>query len=319
MGRLNEFIQRATTGPVEMLTHASQQVSGSREGGVVVQQTYRAQQTLSPQHATPQPPRAPPSDQVADPPLFTAEARRAMDDWPQRAPLLYGPQRVSPSANEGSDRASSTSIPRELVQDEVRRQVVEAMRAQNEQLERLKQENEALRALHVYPPGLPPPRLPIPVREDRDIRAVLQGDRALEQPAVPQGDRALEQAAVPQGDRALEQAAVPQGDRTLEQAAVPQGDRAFEQAAVPQGDRAFELRAVPQGDRAFELRAVPQGDRALEQAAVPQGDRALGSSTTLRGKQASEIPIGATAATAMGVRFEPYVTEHEEVGSRHPF
>ena len=132
----------------------------------------------------------------SDPPLFGPQAQRTMDGWPLQAPLLHGPQPFTSPPQEGSDRASSTSIPRELVQEEVRRQVVEAMRAQNEQIERLRQENETLRALRDPPPGL------------------LQGNRASAQPPLPPGDRAWStQEEQPQGTRASVQSLLPPGDR----------------------------------------------------------------------------------------------------------
>ena len=171
------------------------------------------------------------------------------------------------------------------MQEEVKRQVVEAMRAQNEHLERLQRENEILRAMQMPPPGLSQGRL-------HQEQMMNEGDRALGQ-ALPQGDRALGQA-LPQGDRALEQA-LPQGDRALGQA-LPQGDRALGQA-LPQGDRALG-QELPQGDRALGL-ALPQGDRALGPA-LPQGDRALGQYGV---SQDEDLP-GQHEARPGGVRFE---------------
>ena len=290
MSRLNDFFQRATTGSVEMITaHTSQQVSGSREGGVVVQQhTYRAQQALTPQHVTQQQRSLLREDRAGDPPLFGPDAQRTMEEWPLRAPLLHGHSRLPPAmATEGSDRASSTSIPREMVQDEVRRQVVEAMRAQNEQLERLKRENEALRAMRPHPPGLPPPpQLPQGDRASEQ-QLLLRGDRASEQQPLLRGDRASEQQPLLRGDRASEQQPLLRGDRASEQQPLLRGDRASEQQPLLRGDRASEQQLLPPGDRASEQLLLP-GDRALEQHPLLRGDRASEQQPLLRGDRASE-------------------------------
>ena len=301
MSRLNDFFQRAATGSVEMITtHASQQVTGSRDGGLMVQQrTYRTQQAVSPpRRGGPQ--ELPQRERPLDPPLFGAEAQRAMEEWPLQAPLLHGQPRPPVAVTEGSDRASSTSIPRELVQEEVKRQVVEAMRAQNEHLERLQRENEVLRAMQMPPPGLSQGRL-------HQGQIMNEEDRALGQ-ALPQGDRALGQA-LPQGDRALGPA-LPQGDRALGPA-LPQGDRALG-PALPQGDRALGP-ALPQGDRALG-QALPQGDRALGQA-LPQGDRVLGQYGV---SQDEDLP-GQHEARPGGVRFDEYAREGDPAERAHPF
>ena len=208
MSRLNDFFQRAATGSVEMIAaHTSQQVSGSREGGLVVQQRmYHSQQAISPQR-TGQPRGLLHGGQPQDPPLFGAEAQRAMEEWPIQAPLLHGPPRLPQAATEGSDRASSTSIPRELVQEEVKRQVIEAMRAQNEQLERLRRENEALRAAKAPPPGLPPglPRLrQEPANDDNvDYQQLPHGDQTVGHQGIPHGDQTVGHQGIPHGDRAV--------------------------------------------------------------------------------------------------------------------
>ena len=261
MGRLNEFLQRAT-GPVETFTALTrQQLSGSREGLVVQQEhTYR-RHTASPLHAT-----------DARQQQAAAATSTVAPGWATQAPLLHG----SPSMaqQEGSDRASSTSIPREMVQEEVRRQVMEAMRMQTAQMEELRRENELLRAGQALEGEQNGPR----------------GDRVLVMQAdVPQGDRALGlQLTVPKGDRAsLVQQSVPQGDRALgAQQSVSPGDRAFSmQPSVPQGDRALDVQySVPPGDRALGAQhSVPPGDRALgEQQSVPPGDGACFEQQTER-------------------------------------
>ncbi|CAE7716901.1 TSPEAR, partial [Symbiodinium microadriaticum] len=171
MGRLSEFLQRAS-GPVETFTAMTrQQFSGSREGGLLVQQehTYRRQAT-SPLHTPEAQQQQRPASSAIPPvaPLFSASAQQTMDGWASQAPLLYGHAPLA--QQEGSDRASSTSIPRELVQEEVRRQVMEAMQVQSAQLEELRRENERLRA-----------------RQDLEVRmGTHQDDQDLEQ---HQGDR----------------------------------------------------------------------------------------------------------------------------------
>ncbi|OLQ12391.1 putative transposon protein [Symbiodinium microadriaticum] len=282
MGRLNEFLQRAS-GPVETFTAMTrQQFSGSREGGLVVQQehTYR-RQAASPLH-TPeaqqqQQPRPAVSTTTSVAPLFSASAQQTMDGWASQAPLLYGHAPLA--QQEGSDRASSTSIPRELVQEEVRRQVMEAMQVQSAQLEELRRENERLRA-----------RQDLEVRtgahqDDQDLeqhQGAPQGDRALRvQRSANQMDQGLDRGhSVPQGDRALGlQQSIYQGGRALGmQQSVPPDDRALGlQQSVPPGDRALGLQhSVPPGDRAFTMQpSVPPGDRAFTmQSSVPLGDRA---------------------------------------------
>ena len=289
VSRLNDFFQRATAGQVEMFSSTSRRVTGSRDGGVVLQQ--HSYQALSPQSGRPlQEPRA--EDQTADPPLFGPDARRAMEEWPTRAPLLYGqPRTTTPAVNDVSDRASSTSIPRELVQDEVRRQVMEAMRAQSEQMEHLKKENEMLRAMQMPPPGLAQHHEVLQGDRTSEQQRLLQGDRALEQQEqqrLLQGDRALEHQRLLQGDRALEHQRLLQGDRALEHQRLLQGDRALEHHRLLQGDRALEQQRLLQGDRALEQQRLLQGDRALEQQRLLQGDRALEQQRLLQGDRALE-------------------------------
>ena len=261
MSRLNDFFQRAAANPVELFaSHTSHQVAESQNGGLLLQQQH-TYQALSPT-AGRQRQEQNTMVSTGDPPLFGLEARRVMEEWPMQAPLLHGQPRQAAVANDVvSDRASSTSIPRELVQEEVRRQVVEAMRAQNEQLERLQRENEALRALQEPPPGLPQPV------QSRD--AVFQREQDAEQ---PQGDRALGHYGIPQGDRALGHHETPQGDRALGHHEVPQEDRALGQYGIPQGDRALGQYGIPQGDRALGHYGIPQGDRALGQREQPQAE-----------------------------------------------
>ncbi|CAE7275885.1 GIP [Symbiodinium microadriaticum] len=82
------------------------------------------------------------TEQSRDPPLFGSTARRIMESWPQRAPLLYGQQ----GQGAGTDADSSGSIPREMVQEEVRRQVTEALDSQKQAMQQLLDENHRLRS-----------------------------------------------------------------------------------------------------------------------------------------------------------------------------
>ncbi|CAE7711468.1 GIP [Symbiodinium sp. CCMP2592] len=184
----------------------------------------------------------------------------------------------------GSDRASSTSIPRELVQEEVRRQVMEAMRMQTATIEELRRENELLRARQALEERQSGPR----------------GDQYGTLPAEgPHGDGALSlQQAVPHGDRA-----------SLVQQSVPQGDRALVvQQSVSPGDRALGLQqSVPQGDRALAVQPpVPPGDRAsLVQQSVPPGDRAYSEQHTRASDDWSQsFSFGGPSGRSLGVQFD---------------
>ena len=133
---------------------------GSRgSGGLLMQQEHVHHTTSQP--ASPQPSQQPQKPQpssstsvaltraeaervhpetTTDPPLFGPGARRMMDDWPRQAPLLH-----PPSAGPGSDVDSAGSIPKEMVQEEVRRQVQAALESQSLSLEQLREENRDLR------------------------------------------------------------------------------------------------------------------------------------------------------------------------------
>ena len=334
MSRLNDFFQRAAASPVELFaSHTSQQVAGSQQGGLLLQQQH-TYQALSPT-AGRQRQEQNTVVSTGDPPLFGLEARRVMEEWPMQAPLLHGQPRQAAVANDVvSDRASSTSIPRELVQEEVRRQVVEAMRAQNEQLERLQRENEALRALQGPPPGLSQPvqSRDVFLQQMQEVE-LPQGDQDLEHHGQPQEDRALGQYGIPQGDRALGQLGIPQGDRALGQFGIPQGDRALGHFGIPQGDRALGHDGIPQGDRALGHYGIPQGDRALGQHEQPQGDRALRQHEQLQGGQAfapagqlrgvQDVPGDGPAelqeSRPRGVQFQTPDGQGDSQARAHPF
>ena len=160
MNRPADFLRtqvQGQGGAVETRTTVTrQQVMGQSgsSGGVLLRQEHL--QTTSSQPVTPSatpPPRHEEpflmSEQVHDPPLFSNGARRLMETWPQRAPLLYGPH----PASAGTDADSSGSIPRELVQAEVRRQVTEALEAQRKMMQELLEENSRLKAAAEQPNG----------------------------------------------------------------------------------------------------------------------------------------------------------------------
>ena len=151
MSRLGDFLKnqmQGMQGAVETRTTLTrQQLVGPQgpEGGMLLrheQLQHTTSQPASPNYgshsgAVPQRDGA----QSSDPPLFGQGARRIMDAWPTRAPLLHG----SPVDRAGTDADSSGSIPKELVQEEVRRQVHHALENQRKALEDLKLENERLR------------------------------------------------------------------------------------------------------------------------------------------------------------------------------
>ena len=163
MLRLGEFFraQMAATGTTETRTTVTRQrLVGSRGSGGLLMQQEQVHHTTS-QPASPQPSQQPQKPQLSsstsvaltradaeraypetatDPPLFGPGARRVMDDWPRQAPLLH-----PPSAGPGTDVDSAGSIPKEMVQEEVRRQVQAALESQSLSLEQLREENRDLR------------------------------------------------------------------------------------------------------------------------------------------------------------------------------
>ena len=319
MSRLGDYLRQAS-GQVETLTTTltRQRVLGS-SGGLVVQQHEQLQQQhttshpSTPQHATYPAAAAtmsggfsPTGQQSGDPPLFPSSARRIMEGWARQAPLLHGPRSV------GADDASSASIPVELVQEEVRRQVEAALAGQKGRLERLQEENERLREMAFGGGGDVKGQGRGGALWNEAQRQMREQSELPEDRGVPHGDRAYsasqvlhEDRGVPHGDRAYSASQVLHEDR-----GVPHGDRAsfatqvlHEDRGVPHGDRAsfatqvlHEDRGVPHGDRAsfatqvlHEDRGVPHGDRASfathalrEDRGVPHGDRASSASHALR-------------------------------------
>ena len=80
-------------------------------------------------------------------PLFSPEAERAMQQWPQQAPLLHGAEMPAAPAIPRDTESSSGSLTQEQVLLEVRRQVQLAMRIHNQELRALQDENQRLRAV----------------------------------------------------------------------------------------------------------------------------------------------------------------------------
>ena len=150
MSRLGEFLRTHVPGAVETRTTLTRQQVVGASGEVVSQE--RLQHTTS-APSSPHPRQrvlvdgasqsaAVPQGSEQDPPLFGPSARRVMEGWLQRAPLLHGPP---PPERPATDPGSSVSIPREVVQEEVRRQVQEALSVQQRHVEELHKENRRLR------------------------------------------------------------------------------------------------------------------------------------------------------------------------------
>ncbi|OLQ09932.1 Copia protein [Symbiodinium microadriaticum] len=150
MSRLADFLRtqvQGSSGSVETRTTLTRhQVMGgtANNGGVVLQHEQVRHTTSQPTSQAPSPMvrGSQPAEQSRDPPLFGSAARRIMESWPQRAPLLYG----QPGQGAGTDADSSGSIPREMVQEEVKRQVTEALDSQRQAMQQLMDENHRLRS-----------------------------------------------------------------------------------------------------------------------------------------------------------------------------
>eukprot|EP00439_Symbiodinium_sp_Y106_P015829 s83_g2.t1 len=109
-------------------------------------------------------------------PLFTPEAERTMQQWPQQAPLLHG--QGGTSAGQRDAESSSGSLTQDQVLAEVRRQVQVAMQAHTRELESLKQENEYLRAGAARNEGVfaRPPAAPLFLRGGNPAGPPGEGD-----------------------------------------------------------------------------------------------------------------------------------------------
>ena len=304
VAKLGEFLRTHVPGGVETRTTLTRQVlgQGTEGGGVMVRQehvqhtmsqptspTSRQLQAFVPE-ASMQPPTAEqPPGRDGDLPLFGPNARRVMESWMQRAPLLY-PQ--GPTGGPGTDPGSSASIPRELVQEEVRRQVREALEGQRRSLEDLREENRLLRnemgLRSVRAAGSQQDESGAPLRREYfDYRQGLyDGDPAVlrEGPEESRGHRVYTQrntGAVPEG-HPPEVRASPEESR---------GHRAFAYSQDLPGGHPPEVRASPEesrGHRAYiqpssgavpgghpaEVRASPEESRG-HRAYVPPGSGAV--------------------------------------------
>ena len=118
MVRLGEFLQRRV----------------SQAAAAVAPVLERQQRTP---RAFPSPPASWASQMGPEPPLFTPEAESAMQQWTQRAPLLYGwgGQQGPPMPREAT--SSSGSLTQEQILAEVHRQVQRAMQGHQQEMRAL--------------------------------------------------------------------------------------------------------------------------------------------------------------------------------------
>ena len=257
MLRLGEFFkaQMAASGATETRTTVTRQrLVGSRGSGGLVMQQEQVQHTTS-QPASPHPSQQPqqhqplPSTSVAlpiasssgaqseplpDPPLFGPGARRVMNDWPRQAPLLH-PQ----SAGPGTDVDSAGSIPREMVQEEVRRQVQAALEAQSLGLEQLREENRELR------------------------RKLSQGDSMQARGhGVPEGHLQVQEYGVPEGHLQARGHGVPEGHLQARGHGVPEGHLQAREYGVPEGHLQARGHGVPEGHQQALGHGVSRGSSA---------------------------------------------------------
>ena len=123
MARLGDFFRTQMQGGIETRTTMTrQQVMGaSGMGGMVLQQEQLQHTTshpASPHHRQAYTQMSSSAGregevfmpQEADPPLFGTGARRVMESWPHRAPLLHGAQQTT--QGPATDPGSTGSIPR---------------------------------------------------------------------------------------------------------------------------------------------------------------------------------------------------------------
>ena len=243
MHRLGDFL-KSHASMETLMSVTRQQIVGQGSNGsgfVVPQQVHHT--ASQPGTPTAQPPIAFSAtvqlSAESNPPLFGRSARRAMEAWAQQAPLLYPAQRRDAT----TDGSSSGSIPRELVEEEVKRQVEQALKSQQRGMSELQEENRRLR---------------------EQLEAGVQ--------SVPEHDRAYNSShPVPERDRAYNNSQ-----------SVPERDRAYSNSqSVPERDRAYSnSQSVPERDRAYNSsQSVPERDWAYNNSqSVPERDRAYNSS-----------------------------------------
>ncbi|CAE7397602.1 GIP [Symbiodinium sp. CCMP2592] len=148
--RLGDFLRSHSAMETFTTMTRQQLVSPANGGGGFVLQQQRVQRTTSPTasrsgrqldgSATDQGGGLPlPVEE--SPPLFGRAAARRMEEWAAQAPLLHG----SSSRPALQDDVSSNSIPREVVEEEVRRQVQLALQSHQQGMMDLREENQRLR------------------------------------------------------------------------------------------------------------------------------------------------------------------------------
>ena len=134
MHRLGDFLRSHSV--METFTTMTRQrmVTPAAGGGSFILQKQRVQRTTSPpasrsgihvEEATSERAGTEQFPGNENPPLFGRSAARRMEDWANQAPLLHGP----PSRPTIRDDVSSNSIPHEVVEEEVRRQVQLALQS----------------------------------------------------------------------------------------------------------------------------------------------------------------------------------------------
>ena len=296
MQRLGEFFRQHPA--METFTTMTRQQfvapSGSAQAFMMQQQVQHASQPATP-HRESHGSAGASSD--VNPPLFGRHAKKAMEAWHTQAPLLHGPR-----ATTATDEQSSDSIPRDLVESEVRRQIQEALRAQQQGLDDLREENRRLRqqvkdahalqgqgttgdALHPSP-------------------GVLEGDRAAMMQIPPEADAraSLTSHGVLGGDRAYSSQGLPADARApLTSRGVLGGDRAYSHQGLFADARApLTSPGVLGGDRAYSTLELPADARAsLTSPGVLGGDRAYssqGMSTDARASLTSRGVLGGDRA-----------------------
>ena len=220
-----------------------------------------------------------------NPPLFGRSAARRMEDWANQAPLLHGP----PARPTIRDDVSSNSIPREVVEEEVRRQVQLALQGQQQGMKELREENQRLRERLEVTPSRPAPtssRDPVPgdtiglTLQMLEYQAVVGPLHTVKlyQKTIGLTLQILEYQAVigPLHTVKLYQVTIGLTLQILEYQAVI-GPFTHSQA-VPGDNRAYAAdRGVSGGDRAFtRSQAVPEDSRAYTaDRGVSGGDRAF--------------------------------------------
>ena len=150
MHRLGDFLRSHSAMETFTTMTRQQLVTPAAGGGSFVLQQQRVQRTTSPSasrsggHVDEVTSERAGTEQFpgkGNPPLFGRSAARRMEDWASQAPLLHGP----PARPTIRDDVSSNSIPREVVEEEVRRQVQLALQGQQQGMKELREENQRLK------------------------------------------------------------------------------------------------------------------------------------------------------------------------------